>query len=170
VGTRLFDVDRDGHLDVLAVSSQARTLYCAAGRGDGSFAAPRALSDVPASAYAVGDVDRDGSTDLAVVHPFVGDLLLGRAGASEAPRRLLERVGAVDLLDLDRDGDLELVASGADVVYVGRLRDDGRLAFLRHEAPLDEVHELRSGDIDGDGALDLALLGPRGVTTMRQMP
>ncbi|MCY1059795.1 VCBS repeat-containing protein [Nannocystis sp. SCPEA4] len=170
VGTRLFDVDRDGHLDVLAVSSQARTLSCAAGRGDGSFAAPRALSDVPASAYAAGDVDRDGSTDLAVVHPFVGDLLLGRAGAREAPRRLLEQVGVVDLLDLDRDGDPELVAIGADVLYLGRLRDDGRLAFLRHEAPTNEVHELRSGDIDGDGALDLALFGPRGVTTLRQMP
>lgn len=70
----LVDLDRDGHLDVVALTDTVQGLR---GAGDGSFAAPRRFSDgnlSPTNAH-VGGMDGDGKPDLFLVNDFATSVL-----------------------------------------------------------------------------------------------
>jgi hypothetical protein len=122
------DFDGDGDVDLAAISDLGEGLSIFWNDGGGSF--PDRLDFGPESSgseVAAGDLDGDGRTDLAAVGAIDGLLfddvrvhLNGDGGAFSAP--LVRAVGdspdAIEAIDLDRDGRLDLAVlnqSSSDV-------------------------------------------------------
>jgi hypothetical protein len=129
-------------------------------------------SDRPMIAnVAVVDLDRDGLADLVAADAAANRVVWLR----QSPRgRYTEQAIAdvpgpahVHAADLDRDGDLDLAVASLGVLFpnnakigaVVLLEHDGRGRFTPHVV-LDQVArvaDVRAGDLDGDGDLDLAV-------------
>lgn len=137
---------------------------------------PRVLDERHgATELAVADLNNDGRTDLVclfsqeheAVVAFLGD---GRGGFTaetlyQGPHPLLGCCG-IDVVDLDGDGDLDVVLANGDVLdqpvlkpYHGVqwLENTGRYPFTRHAVgPLCGVIAARALDFNGDGRPDIA--------------
>jgi hypothetical protein len=123
------------------------------------------------SGLATGDLNRDGKADLVVavggasaLSVLLGD---GRGGFTPAPGSPLPVASAphlVEIGDLDRDGDPDLVASGHDShgVFVwlgdgtGRFRSAAGSPYRALAGGKPHNHGLALGDLDRDGDLDVA--------------
>ena len=111
---------------------------------------------------AVGDADGDGRDDVYVCQPgaLPNQLWLqdadGRArdAAAEAGLDVLDLSRSALWLDLDNDGDQDLVlATSAELVVY---ENDGATRFSPvTRRTLDSIHSLAAADVDGDGRLDL---------------
>ena len=169
------DLDRDGDLDVVfAAEDDARPeLY--AGNGEGTF---RDLSSLVAksiaNAVAVADLNNDGFPDL-VLGNAGQDLILINSGsgslnatpvqrtfANETSQRLPPEVlitQDVELADLDRDGDLDMVAGNENGNQL--LINNGSGVFSNETSsrlPITanmETRKVTFGDVDRDGDLDI---------------
>ncbi len=114
------DVNRDGHLDLIASFNALDRVDVMLGDGRGSFAAPQSIAVALPLDFAVGDFTRDGRADIVVVarNPSAPGAALrlfagrgdGRFDASTiAP--LPYEVVTIASGDIDADGRLDLVAS-----------------------------------------------------------
>ncbi len=147
------DYDGDGHVDIIAADSRFRLLL---NDGTGAFAAPRNLTfpaASPASGIAHGDIDGDGDIDLLFSSGSLLALRREPTGFHAKPLVSPQLPGGCDmsLVDLDRDGDLDLLGWTQTQVFV--CHNDGKGVFTRielHNIQLEDV-----GDIDGDGFVDL---------------
>ena len=174
------DFNRDGAMD-LAVINRCSERTCQAagaieifiGRGDGTFAPAQSLDaggspDVATAA----DLDGDGHIDLAVSNgcfslPCPGDSLAVFLGHGDGTftRRLFDAPnyrgttnGAIVAADVTGDGRIDIVLSLGSVLRV--LTGDGQGGFDLDSPPQFALSGygpsiLTSGDLDGDGALDL---------------
>ena len=96
--------------------------------------------------------------------------MLPASGRTPADERV---TGGVTLVDLDGDGDLDLVASGTNGLRAFR-NDGGRFAdvtaaMLGRGATAPATAVL-AGDYDNDGDADLAVLRPDGISLLRRQP
>jgi len=113
-----YDVNHDGHHDVLVANSNNVAVIL--GRGDGRFRAPITY-DTGGNSIAIADFNRDGNPDFVVA----GDSLFVRLGNGDGTFQDKLVIGAggsfVTTADLNRDGNLDLlVAAGSTVsVYFG---------------------------------------------------
>ena len=178
------DIDGDGDLDLfsggqIADDNREGILYRVSGEGLGSTF-DSAISFSPAldfSSAQFGDVDLDGDLDL--VYAGQSDSVENNQDVSLTTVWLndgdggysqgfdgVEGVnnGDLELADLDGDGDLDLLLTGAAT------DGDPRTLLYRNDHPLDfidtgaqiqalESSNLALGDVDRDGDLDLALGG-----------
>lgn len=168
----LADLDGDWLLDAVVVSDAPVPHELFLNLGDGQFAQGGDLLPAvgPARALSLGDVDADDDVDVVlgrsgspVGRPnslFLNDGLawFEDASATHLPQRE-EDTRDIELVDLDRDGDLDLLVGNREDNRL--LLNDGTGRFA--EAPvgalplpgLPEVtNDVSLGDVDGDGDQD----------------
>lgn len=166
------DVDGDGALDLVATRSGGFAV--ARNDGDGGFAVTATdTPGTPGSRLALGDVDGDGALDLvhggpaASGRPTVavrsGD---GDGGFAASPVLLTAARGIATmpiLGDLEGDGDLDVIAGTAADAYDMQAvtwanQGDGTFGPATPVAELTvPFTDLLTGDVDGDGRLDLVV-------------
>ncbi len=174
-------IDGDDRLDLLLYEEDEARLLWARGQGNGGFDEARpwwsgSLLSVPLAA----DVGGDGRVDL-VTNTVAGlTVFAGTREGLDAGRVVHSpyEVLALAVADLDGDGGRELLAAmtgKAEYVMIVQGRSAGagyvftrRVLERRH--PYGEPLELLPRDVDGDGAIDVALMDGEGMTIVRQRP
>lgn len=170
------DIDGDGDDDIVLAYGTNQMLNTFSSQGDGTFTGnpfrTRAIARHE-PIIALADFDVDG--DLDVVRAYVGIDWVGfydNAGGSISPSPVGSQIPGLRsfrLADADRDGDVDVLAfasminaEGEEVTSLVTLLNDRRNGLLTYPpVPLDtllsDAHvSLATGDIDGDGDIDVA--------------
>ncbi len=156
------DLDRDGHLDLALLARDEPRIDVFFGDGAGHFPRTVTIAMEGGTELAAGDADGDGGTDLWILGT---PIRVVRAGPPEGfePRTVeAPAIQHAETIDLDHDGKRDLVGVlGAQIVW---LRQTGPMQLASSPLLSFEGGPFRPGpfaiaDLDGDGALDLALLG-----------
>jgi hypothetical protein len=170
---RAADLTADGR-DDLVVSGEAGThvfVALADGWRDQAGALSAAMSS-STGPFAIGDLDGDGSLDIASVSGATllvglnrGDgLLEDRSGAM--PIVLGADAARIALGDLDGDCADEIVVLDTTGALAVVTRDARGAWELRTDAPDDEWEDVAVLDADGDGSMEVALLDATGAVTL----
>ncbi len=141
-----------------------------------------ATGTAPCVELAAGDVDDDGDLDVAVACRTGGLFVLRNPGTLAGTWTTIDLVAgaggadvsSVDVVDLDRDGNEDVVAYRADldavVVFVGSGSGVSTTAIV---VPIDVVSNtgaiVRAHDFDRDGDADLVVAGLENGSTVRQL-
>src|SRR5690606_32868266 len=135
--------------------------------GNGTPSARR-LSSTPALHVAHADLDQNGHRDLIVTGNGSVVMMLNSGGAFQARGLPSGQAAGVTAIDIDGDGDADLVyavsafSGGPPINTV--LRNDGGASFTTGSGiGASPTLQLLSGDMDGDGALDLVSINATGV-------
>ncbi len=186
------DFNHDGRLDLAAVREG---LHVYLGNGDGTFGA--ASYDMPPSSLVpdpynltIGDFNNDGNPDVVVGSgngqqfgsQGAGNaalLILGRGDGDFEDPTISSLVGLVHTFltaaDMDKDGNLDLVATGVNRISV--LRGLGNATFEREstspgpwlpiESPVPAGARYAAvADLNNDGILDVAVTGTNAVSVL----
>lgn len=191
------DYDRDGRLDIVALISQQHEAIALFHNKDGRSFESRLLVKAPHPAYGlsgfeVTDLDGDGDPDLLVTNgdmmdeasewkPYHGVRWHENLGDGTHRTHELARLPgayAARLVDLDGDGDRDIVASGMNFFWGEH--DQPSLIWLENRGGGDytrrridhspsNLASMDVGDLDGDGRPDIVaggmhLPGPTGRT------
>jgi len=179
------DFNADGIADIAGITADALGNFGSVvllGRGDGSFRAPIILGGNVAKA--VADFNGDGKLDL-LVHPCSSDIDCGFAvrfgngdGTFQPPGPVASQPAGdftwAAVADFNGDGKLDVVEttfrpaqSGAVYLWLGK--GDGTFGSvtaipLTNGTSFVTSSQLATGDFNGDGKADLAVLIKRGST------
>ncbi len=165
-GLALADINHDGTLDLVSVSSKTDTVNVQLGRGDGTFFNPVTF---PAGgrfpiALSLVDLNNDGNLDVVTVtkNSSVVSVLLGDGTghfSSPSANKIPGMSGPISIrtADLDGDGNQDVVTVNATTKNITVLRGDGTghffpaMNFATHGK---NPRDIALGDFDGDGFVD----------------
>ncbi|KMT66196.1 FG-GAP-like repeat-containing protein, partial [Catenovulum maritimum] len=167
-GVAIVDVNQDGKLDILITGSQT---YLYLGNGDGSFQSSSVIgaSNSSAASVSFADLNNDTYPDMVIGYGFSGDLtnrLYLNDGTGNFPSSgtalgaHLDQTRDLDLLDIDKDGDLDIVFS--NVGQTNKLHlNDGQGNFDTGSDLSSEIYDtwaIEFADVNLDGYLELVTL------------
>jgi VCBS repeat protein len=172
----LVDVDRDGHVDLITRHLLQRRVSVFLGDGKGQF---RAIAGGPMTfdyrpgMIAVADVNADSFVDIAVasserdaIDVFLGNGKGGFARAPGSPFATSEsrehHTRGVQLIDVNRDGRLDIIVFNGLENTFGILFGDGRGQFskgpvIKRESSQPRRATFAFGDLDGNGYIDVVI-------------
>ena len=165
---RTADFNRDGWLDI-AVFGGNRDVNVMLGSGNGAFQSPVSyvFVNVP-GALSVGDLNGDGATDLIIGMRDVlaVNVMLGKGNGtfqtpvSSSSAATENGTGPYAMVagDFDRDGKLD-VALSDEVLKILKGNGDGTFKAPSSLRLRNTSADLKSGDFNGDGKLELVSCG-----------
>ncbi len=165
-GIALEDVEGDGDVDVVVASRDSNELLLLPNRGAGVLDAQVVLSTVGAGPelVAIADFDADGRFDFAVGHAD-GVSILFREDDSDRTREVqvsneYRRASALQLADIDTDGDTDLIAAFRAPQKTVVIVNQGDGTFVRASFLGEDVvaRQFGTADFDADGDEDIAVL------------
>jgi len=168
------DIDGDGDLDVVGGSANGTSdvLFWWANSGDGSSWSGTAIASGFTSVvgdFALGDPDRDGDLDVIVALPDLDRVWWYENTAGDGSAWTGAPIGlnilgatAVEAVDLDRDGDLDVAIAAAGENEPWWAENVDGAGGVWSPAPLGVsiltlANDLAVGDVDGDGDPDLVV-------------
>lgn len=162
------DLDGDGRLDLVGVEQSAPGyIFVMLRTADGHFQAPVKYQTVDApNEIAIGDFNRDGIADLAVVSSTQDNIaiLLGNGDGTFQPQTVYSTGSASDgptallVADFNGDGNLDLARAAANFnAGTGILLGNGDGTFQAVRNANYSSYGLAAGDFDGDGILDVTM-------------
>ena len=170
------DLNKDGHLDLIAVDNTNQDIAIFLGKGDGTFQTPTTLAQASPLIAAVGDFNNDGNPDLLVTGNGNANIYLGNGhGTFNSPLTVTlttpnAQAGIwVGVADFNLDGNLDFVVGaqpprGQSFLYQGirLLLGNGDGTFQAPQEYLagqgNVLLPASVGDFNGDGAPDLAVM------------
>ena len=161
--THAADLDGDGDLDVLSVSTRDDKVAWYENDGSGSFTAHTITTDADGvhSVYAA-DLDDDGDLDVLSASQYDNTVAWYENDGSESFTKLDIATDAttakcVHSEDLDGDGDMDVVAALTDDNTVVWYENDGSESFTAHTitTEAEEVRTVFASDLDDDGDVDV---------------
>src|SRR5690606_4354514 len=170
----IVDIDANGATDILATTNSDRKLTWYKNLGNGNFDEGTVISSGYISGFSldVGDIDGDGDIDIVVNTPNYRITSwfrnLDGEGNFGSPIEIGSRnlnLQSLFLMDIDRDGDLDLIGSGSvhsEEVFSWWENLDGQGNFGLQEHVIDTVLTtyIYPVDLDNDGDLDVLTLAP----------
>lgn len=168
----LGDFNHDGKLDFATSGNQLAT-----GNGDGTFQTPAAFVSSPPpggfSNIATGDINNDGWPDIVLTNadiPYSNLYVLlnnQKGGFTQVPTSFGALTDQAVLVDVNGDGNLDLVTSGIDgggnYVYLGNGQGGFTFAVGLEGPPGAGTQFDIVTDLNGDGIPDIAILGSNTV-------
>ncbi len=176
------DLDNDGDLDLVSVGD-GQAIYFrnqggAQGGTTGTFQHSVDFAAHVGGNVKFGDLDNDGDLDVVIIGLFQarlwfndGNLQGGTVGSFTAGSALSGSATALDIGDIDGDGDLDIV--GSVPFFMAGIRiwtnqggvQGGTLGnFLETQlVPIAQPYDLELGDLDGDGDLDIFAVSSNAV-------
>ncbi|GJM23291.1 MAG: hypothetical protein DHS20C15_32060 [Planctomycetota bacterium] len=177
---RLGDLDGDGLLDAVTAGEFSDCVSVFPGLGGERFGEPTSypVSDPSGtgSGVALGDLDNDGALDVVVAREeLVGGVsVLLNDGAGGLLPSVVHATGAntteVELADINRDGQLDVLALDRGSQRLTLLLGDGEAGFAapRHWVVPFQSDHFSLGDVNGDTFLDVVVVshGATQLTTL----
>lgn len=171
-GLEAGDIDGDGDVDLVGVSTNFLHRFTNAGDGNFSEEEMVAVEGTPTD-IVLGDLDGDVDVDVAYTDRDLDAIVTMRNnGAGDYDGPALFSVGdsprSIVAADADEDGDLDLIAVSSSSNELDIRLNDGRGGFARSstvilEAPPYQVAVL---DFDGDDTRDIVTAGDGGVVVV----
>lgn len=166
------DVNGDGYPDIVSTNSYINTVSVLLGNGDGTFSPFVSLpsppsSGLPASAGIIEDFNGDGIPDILINYSgtALSTLLGSGKGQFQAPIVTNVSIGTQSVAagDFNGDGHPDVVVAGGNGVYLLTGKGDGTfnspVQVLTNANNTTPFVQVIAGDFNGDGKLDLAVLG-----------
>lgn len=167
---KIADIDNDNDIDIVAVSyPYTYILYNDGSENFTSYTIP-GLDQITYT-VAINDVDGDGLKDIILW--YIGEMSYCKNYGStfSTPLALnlnnssgtFSNIYSIELADMDNDTDLDIVFSTASNASIGYMENLGALNY--NLSPIvdytiqDYGIDLKLGDIDSDGDIDIALAG-----------
>lgn len=182
---RVADLDRDGQNDVIASEDdtpKGGTLHFYSYSGDPRIQrnwTDRSIANFPAgegiSVFEIADIDGDGDLDIVtgnhqgdvyvLENPYPNNVVYGQEWNRYKVSHSYASVREIDIGDIDRDGDSDIVVADASKNMVIWFENSGVTFYenwKRHVVDhsndyLRWCHSVELGDVDGDGDLDIAV-------------
>jgi hypothetical protein len=175
------DVDGDGDLDLVVTNFNNATVSVRLNNGSGGFTASAPTISVGnrPNSIALGDLDGDGDLDFVTANDNSGTLSVrfnNGSGSFIAGAAANLPMGSYPqsavLGDLDGDGDLDVASVDLSGNAVRVRFNDGVGSFTARAATPDAAvgsspKAVVLGDLDGDGDLDMLVVGATGSVTTR---